>query len=308
VITREAAGELRTWLGGRPRGWGLETTSSQIVGQELEEGWRAWSENHAWRGPCALFLDSLRRTYDLAREGAGSARSMLAEELEHWLAEEDPHGPPWDGEPLSAGPRLPSREAVAEHAIANLQHDEAVLVHGYSETVILALAAAQDSGLRPRVTVGAGAPDQSGKRLARELAGLGLYARVVWDAVALGSAPDADRIWLGTEALGPESFLGLVGTRLLLEEAARAEVPVELLCTSDKWVPGGHLELPAWGDEEPWALWSHAPGEVMLDSQPFEAIGCELVEAWITERGREPLAEFSLRSLRVGTASPCGDR
>lgn len=299
AVTREAAKELRSWLSERPQGWGLSSHSESSAGLELERGWGEWARAHGWRGPCALLLDSLRRAYAAARTGAreGGVRGALSEELEHWLL----------AEASAPGARLASRRAVAEHAAAGLDQDESVLVHGYSETVAQALCAAQEAGLRPSVTVGAGAPDQSGKRLARHLAEHDVEVRVVWDAVALATAAAADRIWIGTEALGAGQFTGLVGTGLLLEGAARAEVPVEVLTSADKWVPGGALELPVWGDEQTWNLWSRAPEGATLESQPFEITSCDLVTAWITERGRESLADFSLRAMRIEAAPACAE-
>jgi hypothetical protein len=315
AVTREAAEELKAWLAERPRGWGQDSHTS--AGLELEQGWDAWSRAHGWRGPCASLLDSLRRAHALARGGKreGGIQRALTEELDYWLLPETKasrsHNPPdgedqpWTGEALTPGARLPSRRSVAEFAAASLEHGENVLVYGYSETVALALCVAQDAGKQPKVTVGVGVPDQSGKRMARELAERDVQVRLVWDAVALASAPGADRIWLGTDALGPGRFIGLVGTELLLGEAKRAEVPVDLLATCDKWVPGGELALPIWGADETWNLWSQAPQGAALESQPYESTSWDLVGACMTEHGLETLADFSLRGMRTDTASAC---
>ena len=303
ALAREAARELRAWIAERPRGWGETPAASTSVGLELEGGLRPWAEGQAWRGPCALFLDTLRRAFLEARDGGQGPRDALLAELTAWSDEQGVGE--WDGRPGTTGRRLPDPGVIAARAVEQLERGEALLVHGYSEEVIAAVVAAQQAGLAPQVIVGAGAPDQSGKRTARELSGRGVAVRVLWDAVVLSRVADCDRLWLGLEALAPDRFVGVVGTSTLLGEAARAEVPVQALCGRDAWMPGGELELPTWGEQESWSLWSHPPEEVALESQPFEAVHCELVGSWITERGLESLADFSLRALTLEPAPPC---
>jgi len=248
-------------------------------------------------------LDTLRRAFLEARDGGQGPRDALLAELTAWSDEQGVGE--WDGRPGTTGRRLPDPGVIAARAVEQLERGESLLVHGYSEDVITAVVAAQEAGLAPQVTVGAGAPDQSGKRTARELSARGVAVCVLWDAVALTRVAECDRLWLGAEALAPDQFVGLVGTSTLLGEAVHAEVPVQALCGRDAWMPGGELELPAWGDQESWNLWSHPAEEVVLESQPFETVPCELVGSWITERGMESLADFSLRALTLEPAPPC---
>ena len=82
--------------------------------------------------------------------------------------------------------------------------------------------------------------------MARRLSRAGLAVSVCYDSALHAALDRADRVWLGTEAIGANAFLARVGTRGLLEEAARREVPVELLATSDKLMPAGELSRPSW--------------------------------------------------------------
>ena len=312
AVTLEAASLLQHWLAERPKGWGREPAGVREAGAELEAGWGEWVENHGWRGTCAGFIDALRKTFHSASEvgaarqaKAGSMRAALRGELEAWLEPELRTSHDGQGTASAPGPRWIDPQRVVPHALRTLRRAEALLIHGYSETVLASLAAAQKAGLFPQVLVGLGLADQSGTRMARQLSAHGIHVRLLWDAAALGSVPSVDRIWLGTEAVGSGGFCALVGTTLLLAEANRNEVPVSVLCTSDKLLPGGELQLPRWGSEERWNLWSHGPDEVEVESQPFELVAAGADETWITEEGPESLVAFCTRSRRTGTAAPC---
>jgi translation initiation factor 2B subunit (eIF-2B alpha/beta/delta family) len=138
--------------------------------------------------------------------------------------------------------------------------------------------------------------------MARRLAATGAKLRCVYDAALAGAVGRADRVWLGTEGIGADSFSARVGSRAMLEEARRLEVPTCLLATSDKLLPAGELRLPAWADHETWLLWEDAPDGVRLDSQPWEAVPLSLVDVVATEHGPERAADLALRCLRTDTA------
>ncbi|MFT7671107.1 MAG: hypothetical protein ACI8X5_003823 [Planctomycetota bacterium] len=297
-VTIEAAQQMTGWLEERPKSWGLAPEGAQAAAAELEAGWAEWNKNHGWRATCSTFLDSVRGAY----HGALSLRKSLIDELENWLACDNRAGTKPNQD---QGHRLVDRQAVVPHALRVLERGETVLIHGYSSTLLGCLKAAQTAGLFPKVLVGLGAPDQSGKRMARELSTSGIQVRLAWDAAVMGAVASVDRIWLGTEAVGSQHFTGLVGTQMLLMEARRNEVPANILCTSDKLAPASEIKLPAWGFSEHWNLWSHGPNEVQIESQPYELVDASLVSTWITEEGPESLAAFCTRSLRTNIAAPC---
>jgi len=299
-VALEAARELSAWLSERPGDWEAGESGAAAAGAQLESGWSVWVEAQAWRGACALLVESMRGAF--ARGG----RSALAEELSLWLAGGDDLGRAWSGEPLAPGVRLPGAEVVVPHALRDLERGDHILVLGRSEAVLAALGAARRAGLEPHATVVAGAPDHSGKRVARHLVNQGLPVRMIWDAAALGAVSEVDRVWLGTEAIGAGEYLGLVGSRLVAEEALRREVPVAVLATDDACVPGGELRLPSWGQEEGWTLWSQAPEGVELESQPLERVPASAAPCWITGAGRESLAALCTRAMRLELSPTCG--
>lgn len=304
AIVHEASTLLVNWIEAQPierEAWGWRT-----AGENLERGLAPLALAHGWRATFAFWLDSLRRTLDATHVSHrnwpddASPRLVLLEELGFWLS--DAGDLPWDGVPLTSGNRLPARAAVAPHALRDMERGEHVLVVGDSQTVALALGAARRAGLAPQVTVGESAGDQAGRCMARRLMHDGIPVHLVFD-VALGARlGEVDRLWTGTEAIGGGSLLGRVGITLLMEEARRREVPVEVLATSDKLMPGGEIAAPAWSAEDTWLLWESAPEGVRVDSQMYECVPADLVSRFVTEAGRERAAELALRALRTETA------
>lgn len=311
-LVLETAQVVLDWLLQRPDGW-----SWSVAGGELETGLAEWNMEQGWRGPAALWMDTLRRTwYAGSAAHPREAREVLAEELGLWLwsrdadaavaGDLDPADAPWNGTPLAPGRRLASRVALAAHAAASLEPGELVLLNAYSHTVALALAAAWRAGKHPEVVVCEGLPSLEGRRMARRLSRAGLMVTLCYDATLNTALARADRVWLGTESIGVDAFLGRVGTRSLLEEAARLEVPVELLATSDKLMPAGELYRPSWPERDTWLLWDEAPENVRLETQCFEAAPLDLVGHLITECGHETPARLSLRALRETRPAACG--
>jgi hypothetical protein len=318
-LVLETAGIVRRWVHEHADG-------PPLTGSMIEAGLVTWAEEQAWRGPCALLLDTLRRTWHVGSvRGPRAAAEALAEELSGWLDEDERDGRgelrerpnrrsgspargPWNGEPLAPGRRLPSRLQLAEKAATEIAPGDRVLVTSYSETVVAALEAAWRAGQRPEVLLGEGAPDLDGRRVAQRLSRSGIRVTLAYDSAVLGLVPRADRVWLASEAIGAGLFLARSGTRTLLEECARRDVPVRVLATSDKLVPGGALRLPAWCERESWLLWDDAPEGVRLESQMFEFVPLDLLElvgGLFTERGPEAVAPLHLRALRVEAAPPC---
>jgi translation initiation factor 2B subunit (eIF-2B alpha/beta/delta family) len=344
-IVLATSARTHAWLAAHP------SSSWDQTGREIETGLAEWNAAHGWRGPCATWLDALRRAWhagrDVSRRGAALRPSdVLCEELEHWSRGStalDSGGQratqPWNGEPMSEGVRIPSRTELARHAAERLEHGEVVLVSGYSASIFQALERAQREGKRPHAIVSESAPRRDGRRMAEQLARAGLPVTLCCDAAFASNVPRADRVWFATEAIGSESWLGRVGTRHWVEEAERMEVPVALLATSDKLMPGGELRAPSTRDanvrdpdqrdsstrdssmrdasmydsnmhdsetrERDTSLWSDAPPGVRVENKCFEEVSLDAVPAIVTEFGIETATALHLRALRVDLAPPC---
>ncbi|MFT5050339.1 MAG: hypothetical protein ACI8QZ_001740 [Chlamydiales bacterium] len=304
ALVREVVGLLMDWLSdhGQDLDWpGLQRSWATDI--------RAFRESHGWRGPVAHLLETIDRLPRFARDGCLNAapRDVLAEEMGLWadgydpLPGLEPNGGTWNGEPLASGCRLPDRADCARALIDDAQRGEIICVHGYSTTVVAVISAMQERGLKPQLVLSEGSPDLGGRRMARELVPLGVQIRICYDVALASELANADRVFIGTEAIGPECVLARVGTTTLFQEARRREVPTFVLATADKWMPRGEMMLPRWCEKDPWLLWESAPDGVELDSQAFERVPLSLVDFFATECGLESASQFSLRALRTGT-------
>lgn len=306
-LVREASAAVLRWLqdsgdyedsnagGGSGAEW-------ERLRTELTRELVTLTESQGWRGVFARWFDVLDRTLaaGLAGEFDAPAREVLAEELGLWLGGQGAGADEWNGEPLAPGRRLPDRARCVEALLGDLERGEVIAVHGWSETVQMALEEVHGRGLAPEIVLSEGGPDLGGRRMARRLANAGAKVRLVYDTALFGVLHRADRMWLGTESIGAEAFLAHVGTRALAEEARRVGVPCSILATSDKLMPAGELRTPSWCDQATWLLWEHAPEGVRLDSQAFEAVPLDIPDHFATEHGLLNATELSLRSLRTG--------
>jgi len=272
-------------------GWLVEPSCADAgVGALLEQGLGELVESQGWRAPVARFRASLAAVADRTPDDGGPAlREALASECALWLeTAETLAGPGWDDAAERPRLRLPDRGDCARPLLqgrAPIEEGEVFLVHGWSETVARGLELVQARGLAPEVIVSEGGPDLGGRRLARRLGASGMKVRFVYDAALVAAVRRADRVWLGTDALGTDEFLGRVGTGALVECARELGVPTTVLATTDKLTPGGELELPTWADGEAWHLWESAPKDVEVEAQPFESVGLEWVDGVATEVG-----------------------
>ena len=272
-------------------GWLVEPSCADLgVSAALKQGLGVLLESQGWRAPVDRFRASLEHVGALiADDGSPALREALAAECALWLeTAETLAGPGWEDAAERPRLRLPDRGGWARPLLegaAAIEEGEVFLVHGWSETVARGLELVQARGLAPEVIVSEGGPDLGGRRLARRLVASGIRVRFVYDAALVAGVRRADRVWLGTDALGTEQFLGRVGTGALVEKARELGVITTLLATTDKLRPGGDLTLPGWASGESWHLWESAPKDVDVEAQPFEAVGLEWVDGVATEAG-----------------------
>jgi hypothetical protein len=316
-LVRQAAGVLLDWLALLPD-WKRDAGDAEHIRTERTDEWEALGETlelgmgdlreaQGWRGTVASWLFTIDQLMEGGRCGEyvapddnTSVHEFLAEEMGLWLGGAGAGEARWNGAPLAVGRRLPDRALCAQQLLGELDRGEVICVHGYSDTVALALEAAGQGGLAPEVVVSEGGPDLGGRRLARRLSKAGLRVRYVYDSALHVWAARADRIWLGTEAVGAEAFLGLMGCAHLCEQARHQGVPVAVLASSDKLLPSGWpLAAPGWGQSSAWQLWGDAPEGIRVESQPYEPVSADLPNVFVSESGPATAADYSLRFLRT---------
>lgn len=251
-------------------------------------------ESHGWRATVARFMAALRESAARAERTPSApwaTREAIAAECAHWRG---------DGAPDEVAARFGSKERCAAPLVGDalgVATGETILVHGWSETVARGLELARARGLAPSAIVSEGGADLGGRRLARRLVAGGIPVTFIYDAAIVGAVQRADRVWLGSDAIGSETFLGRVGTRALLERAHDLDVETALLATSDKFVSAPRPAPPAWAAAEVWHLWEGAPAAVRVESQAFESVPLDLVHVFATEAGAFSAGQVRARML-----------
>lgn len=301
-IVLHGCATLRDWL--TEVGSNEDHALGALLGTALDPLHRV----HGWRGPVALWLRTIDRAVGQAGSFRTPLREVLVEELGLWLGGvEGTSGQPqgasgpavWTGEPLDPGVRLPDRERCIEALLPEIEPGEVLVVPGFSETVALAIERLADEGLAPVVILGEGGPNLGGRQMVRRLQHTGLSMRLVYDVALPHELTQADRVWMGTEAIGPASMVALKGTSGWLAEARRRQIPTTVLATSDKLMPGARLELPAWAASESYLLWDGPAEGLTVDSQFYEHTPLDGQALLATEWGLRTPAQLALQALRT---------
>ena len=294
-VVREGCGLLLDWLATLP-----QTTPWEHLKLQVGQGLEAFDRAHGWRAVCRRWSTYLEHLLEAGVSGAfGPCGTVtLAEELGLWLDGAGISDRPWDGTFLSDGRRQSQFQRCYEGLAGDVGQGEAILVHGYSETVVTGIKALARAGRRPRAVVSEGGPHLGGRRIARELVDAGVPVTFIYDSALLQHVLEVDHIWLGTEAIGARAFLGLRGTTALLREARTQQVPSAVLAVSEKLQADGNLILPEWAACSAWLLWGEAPRGVTVDPQAFEFVPIDLPDSFATENGITSIADLSLQQIR----------
>lgn len=294
ALARSCAAGLAAWAAQAP------SESEEEFARTLEQGLQELERKHGWRGPVALLLDSVRGAFH-AHEQGGSAAQRVEREARAWLAESSTE---WNGEPLSPGARWPSLSALAEAAVEPLQAGDSVLVQGWTHGIEAALDLARQRLSSLRVLCCEGLPLMDGRALARRFAQHpNLHIELAYDACLSDLCIEADRVWVGSEALGAASLLARVGTRRLWAECEAEAIPLDILASATALLPGGELE---WPRETPSnLLWVDAPERVHLRTSWLEELPLAPRQRLCTDRGREDFAALATRALRLERAPRC---
>lgn len=294
MLARGCAAALASWAAEVPH------ESEQDFGRSLEQGLEALERAHGWRGPVALLLDSVRGAFH-AHEHGGHAAQRVEREARAWLSESNTE---WNGEPLSAGARWPSLSALAQAAVAPLQSGDSLLVQGWTQGLEAALDLAQQRLSSLRILCCEGLPLMDGRALARRFAQhSNLQIELAYDACLSDLCIEADRVWIGTEALGAASLLARVGTRRLWAECEAEAIPLDILASASALLPGGELQGPR--ETPAQLLWVDAPDRVHLRTPWLEELPLAPRQRLCTDRGREEFAALATRALRLERAPRC---
>ncbi|MFT4649046.1 MAG: hypothetical protein ACI9X4_002280 [Glaciecola sp.] len=300
-IILEASEILCSWLGGLPDGDSLQLGT--LLGTELD----TLLAIHGWRAPVQLWMSTIDQVVRHASSFRSPLREVLIEELGLWLGGADTDnlgddsepGYAWTGEPLDSGRRLPQRARCAEALLGDMEANEIIAIPAFSETVALAVERLAHAGLAPKLILGEGGPNLGGRMMARRLEHLGLSMQLVYDAAMPEYVAQADRLWMGTEAIGADAMLATIGTGNIVQAARKSQVPCTVLVTSDKLVPMGDLRLPEWAEKETYLLWEAPVLGLKVESQFYERLPLQGTLVFATEFGLQSPAQLAMSALRT---------
>ncbi|MDF1837403.1 MAG: hypothetical protein P1V35_06030 [Planctomycetota bacterium] len=294
-VVLEASEILCTWLGTLPDSDALQLGA--LLGTELDPLLAV----HGWRAPVQLWMRTIDRVVGQSPRFQRPLRAVLMEELGLWLGGVDvaDFQADWNGEPLAPGRRLPRRANCAQALVPGMEKHEIIAIPAFSETVALAVEHLAQSGLQPKLILGEGGPTLGGRLMARRLEHLGLDMRLIYDAGMPEKVAEADRLWMGTEAIGADSLLATIGTGNVFQAARKSQVPCTVLATSDKLVPMGDLRLPEWAEKETYLLWEAPVSGLQVESQFYERLPIQETLVFATEFGIQSPAQLAMSALRT---------
>jgi translation initiation factor eIF-2B subunit delta len=136
---------------------------------------------------------------------------------------------------------------VAGNAATLIEDGMTVMTHSFSSTIVEGFRRAARSGRHFSVICPESRPVCEGVALAASLGMNGIPASVITDAAIYRFLPGVQLVWVGADAVSPRGVVNKTGTSLLALAAREFQVPVYVLCGSDKFLPGSYEPPP----EEP---------------------------------------------------------
>jgi ribose 1,5-bisphosphate isomerase len=166
---------------------------------------------------------------------------------------------------------------TASSATAHVE-DERVVTMSRSGTVLDAITRGDPAA----VTVAESRPGGEGVAVATDLAAADVDVTLTSDANIPAVVDDATVCLVGADTVLPDgSFVNKVGSRVLALAARDADVPLYVVCASDKLSPDGRVRTAA-GD--PATLYD-GDAPVTVENPTFERVPAGLVDGFITEAG-----------------------
>jgi translation initiation factor eIF-2B subunit delta len=170
--------------------------------------------------------------------------------------------------------------AIRQRAAALIPEGATVLTHSASGTAAAFLL----SGRAGRVICTESRPMKEGVALARRLGAAGVAAELVVDAGAGLALEGVHAFVTGADRIGPDAFVNKIGTRMIALAAADRGIPVYVLASELKLLPGS-IEAPAEAPKPSFEVLPEGLSGVDVRNYYFESTPLRMVSALVTERG-----------------------
>jgi translation initiation factor 2B subunit (eIF-2B alpha/beta/delta family) len=174
--------------------------------------------------------------------------------------------------------------SIAARAAALIADGMTVLTHSSSSTVLAAFERAREAGTRFSVIAGESRPQLEGVSVAGRLGRAGIPVTLIADAAVSRSLPRAQLVFVGADSVSAESVVNKIGTALVALAARALDVPVYVLCGSEKFLPASYA-LPPEPAKNPREILDRELPNVTPENYYFEAVPRAWFTGIVTEDG-----------------------
>jgi translation initiation factor 2B subunit (eIF-2B alpha/beta/delta family) len=189
-------------------------------------------------------------------------------------------------------------DALVSHAAQYMGRNLTLLTYSRSATVAHVLEALGQSQPNLHVLCSECRPLLEGQALASQLAWAGVRVTLGVDMALFGWLPEANALVVGADAIAGGGLVNKLGTAELAHAAHRIELPVLVVCTTDKLLPTDYALAQGLRAGKPDEIMPVSNDNVTILNPYFDITPLELVTAVLTEEG--VLAGESLKQ-RLGT-------
>lgn len=169
---------------------------------------------------------------------------------------------------------------------AKIKNGMVVYTHGYSSTVLKVLEVARRKKIIVNVTEAK--PSGSGRKMAEDLAKLGIPVNFFVDSAIRQAIKTSDLVLLGCEAAYKGRFFASMGSEVSAEVAKDYKIPL-YICT-DTLKNTNDFRIESSMDFS--GVWPNAPAKINVQNLLFEKVKPTLVTAVICEDGILPPQDF----------------
>lgn len=175
-------------------------------------------------------------------------------------------------------------ERVATHAAALIENGMTVLTHSSSSAVLAAFEHAHAAGARFSVIVTESRPLLEGISAAETLGRLGIPVTVIADAAVYRTLDRCRLVFVGADSVSSDAVVNKTGTALVALAARARNVPIYVLCGSEKFLPPAYT-LPAEPPKDPGEVLDRPLPNVTAENYYFEIVPLAWFTGLITEDG-----------------------
>ncbi|UCD13130.1 MAG: hypothetical protein JSW60_06100, partial [Thermoplasmatales archaeon] len=133
-----------------------------------------------------------------------------------------------------------SGHTISELATDLIKDESTIIVHSYSSTVLDALIFAKKAGKKFDIICTESRPMNEGVYLAEKLGKKGIKVTLIVDSAVFSFVPDAQIVFVGSDALSSYGLVNKIGTLGLAIAARELKTDFYALCSSAKILPAGY--------------------------------------------------------------------